>query len=61
MKCIYCGTGQAYVRDAVRNGKAILRLRKCSSCGQKFYTEESIVIKDTELRKNFWKMRNGVM
>lgn len=46
MRCPNCG-GEISVLETINQPKDILRQRKCSVCGFKFYTKESVVPADT--------------
>ncbi|MEE9170910.1 MAG: transcriptional regulator NrdR [bacterium] len=70
MKCPFCGTNSDKVIDSreVTNGQIIRRRRKCSHCGRKFTTKETLVnlpimvMKQGGIKESFdrGKLRKGI-
>ena len=70
MKCPFCGTNSDKVIDSreVTNGQIIRRRRKCSRCGRKFTTKETLVnlpimvMKQGGIKESFDrdKLRKGI-
>ncbi len=70
MKCPFCGTNSDKVIDSreVTNGQIIRRRRKCSHCGRKFTTKETLVnlpimvMKQGGIKESFDrdKLRKGI-
>lgn len=46
MRCPSCESSELAVLETINQPKATLRLRKCSTCGTKFYTREEAVSPD---------------
>ncbi len=46
MRCPSCESSELAVLETINQPKATLRMRKCSTCGTKFYTREEAVSPD---------------
>lgn len=48
MKCPYCGADKTDVIDSRQQGYVRWRRHKCRKCGERFTTQERVVIKKAE-------------